>query len=119
MGKFLDEPYIQNPDSIGSNVTEIHITSDSSTPTDVSNTLGSVSVSDTDFTWSDVSTTNQDLQLASKDITYNADGIKRHLVGWDGASVVFATPVTEENVANGQVQATPANLSVADVTFNA
>lgn len=119
MGKFLAKAYIQNPDSIQDNVTAIHMVSDSATPTDVSNSLGSVAVDDADFTWDDTGTNQQKLQLATQNITATGDGVRRHLVGWDGAAVVFATPVTNEYVQTDHVYATPADLDVADVTFNA
>ena len=119
MGKFLDKPYIQNPDSIQHSVSEIHMVSDIGTPTNVSNSLGVTSVLDTDFTWIDTSATRQRLQLNQIDIQATATGTRRHLVGWDGTAVVFATPVTEKAVENEAVYATPADLDVADITFNA
>ncbi len=121
MGKYLGKDYIRNPDSIQNGVGELHVTSDSSTPVDVSNSLGynSADVTSTIFNWNDVSGTNQVLQMNSVDIQYDYDGIKRHLVGWDPATstVVFAVPVEEEAVQSGEFYSTPADLDVANITL--
>jgi len=50
MSKYVADQYLRNPDAIRTDVTAIHMVSDSETPTDLSNSLGSVAVTSADFT---------------------------------------------------------------------
>ena len=116
MGFYVDKAGIKDADGIKDRVTAVHLTSDAATPANITNSLGSVSVTSGDFSWSDVSATNQALVLAVKTITATGAGTSRHLVGWDGTSVVFATPVAAKNITSGYGYDTPTGLAVANIS---
>ena len=109
MGKLIPDEYLDKiADAIIAAVTHIYMVDDSATPTDISGTLGNVAVGSGDWTKSAGDTSGRKLTLATQNITATTDGQKRYIVGWDGSAVVFATPVTVESIANGNIYEIPA-----------
>lgn len=109
MSKYVPDSYLDKiADAIMADTTHVHMVSDTATPTDVTNSLGSVAVTSGDFTKAAGDTSGRKVTLASKNITATADGQKRHIVGWTGTAITFATPVTVESIANANIYAIPA-----------
>jgi len=95
--------------------TRLYIVSDSSTPTDVSGSLGYVAVDSGDFTTDDGDTSGRKSTISAQEITATGTGTARHWVLTDETpTIINVGTMTEKAVTSGETyQFTEKNLTEA------
>ena len=90
---------------IEDNAARLHIVSDSSIPTDVSNTLGNVTIDASDFTIADGDTSGRKTTIAAQNITTTGAGTARHwmLTNAAGDTIYDIGTITAKVVENAAV----------------
>lgn len=114
MGKWINDTSLDaSLNHTADNGSQLDVTSDSSTPTDLSNSLASTSLttgtSGSDYSISNGDTSGRKLTIAQQsDITISASGTARHIVISDGAGTLYlVTTCTEQSLTSGKLVTVP------------
>jgi hypothetical protein len=109
MGKFVPNAVIDKLLDEIATATRMDVTSDSSTPTDLTNTLANTTMSSGDFTKADGDTSGRKVTVAQKSgVSITGTDTARHVVLSLGGTILDVTTCTEQVLTSGGTVTFPA-----------